>query len=121
MSEELMNALAEKLNIAVDGAAGWLGSAIPQYCQARAFNSVYLSVVFAIIFFCCVAAFVFFLRKSKEKITPENYWCDMEWTIPIVVFGVAAVLAFLLFTSYLTDCLTWTFYPDGMLLKSLIS
>lgn len=120
MSEELMNALAEKLNIAVDGATGWLSSAILQYCQAKVFNGAYLSIVFAIIFFCCVAAFVFFLRKSKEKITSESYWYDMEWTIPIVVFGVAAVLAFLLFTSYLTDCLTWAFYPDGALLASLL-
>lgn len=119
MSEELMNALAEKLNIAVDGAAGWLNSAIPQYCQAKVFNNAYLSIVFAIIFFCCVAAFVFFLRKSKKEMS-ESYWYDMEWTIPIVVFGVAAVFAFLLFTSCLTDCLTWAFYPDGALLASLL-
>lgn len=120
MSEELANALAEKLNIAVDGATNWLGSAIPQYCQAKAFSSAYLSVVFAIIFFCCAAAFVFFLRESKKEIA-ESYWYDMEWTIPIVIFGVAVVFAFLLFTSYLADCLSWTFYPDGTLLSTLIS
>lgn len=119
MTDELIRTLADKLNIAVDGATNWLGSAIPQYCQTKAFGSAYVSVVFAIIFLCCAAVFVFSLRKAKKEMS-ESYWYDMEWTIPIVTFGVAAVFAFLLFISCLADYLSWTFYPDGMLLTSLL-
>lgn len=120
MSEELMNALADKLNIAVDGATDWLSSAIPQYCQMKVFYNVYASAISAIVFSCFVAAFVFFLRKLKEEMS-DSYWWDIEWTIYCVFFGVAAIFAFLLLVSHLGDCMTWAFYPDAMLLKSLIS
>lgn len=127
MTDELIRVLAEKLNIAVDGAASWLQAVIPQYCQMKAFS--YGAGCFVCFVFFCSALFAScglfkkykYLKEEKKCKTWADYdrqACAGEWLVACCIFTISA---FLLFCWLLVRSVSWGFFPDAMVLSTLIS
>lgn len=128
MTDELIKNIAEKLNIAVDGAASWLQMAVPQYCQMRAFSKgIGCFVLF--IMFCLFAALA--ARSLKEyrrckEAAKEKAWYYLEndkdnAAESLITCCFLAVFVFILFGWFLADALSWGLFPDAMVLQTLIS
>lgn len=133
MTDELIRTLAEKLDIAVDGAASWLQMAIPQYCQMKAFsngvNCFVLFVLFCLFAVCAARSIEKYKQlKKKEEHEEKEWWRSAyEWSgsdkfcALFVIFCILAILVFILFSWSLVDAISWGFFPDAMVLSTLIS
>lgn len=131
MSEELVNTIVRKLDIAVTGAYEWALKAVAQYCTLSMLKSwawvlVGMAVCVTIIIFCnyCRKNAIERLndlahenhhlhQEAIERERKESVW---EWTfLTSVAVTVAAIFLVLLGST----AIGWTFFPDAMLLKSI--
>lgn len=129
MTDELIRTIAEKLNIAVDGAVSWLQMAIPQYCQMKAFlYAVPCLVSFAI--FCGLIMVTTHYIKEYRRVCADNRedLSDFDWSYErgnaagnCIAAGASAFIVFLFFCFVLTNAIIWSIFPDAMVLSTLIS
>lgn len=130
MSEELVNTIVRKLDIAVTGAYEWALKAIAQYCTLSMLKSwAWVLVSMAV----CVTIIIFCNRCRKDAVAKldnmanEHHWNEeavrsnressvWEWTF-LTGVAVAAAAFFLVLLG--STAIGWTFFPDAMLLKSI--
>lgn len=130
MSEELVNTIVRKLDIAVSGAYQWMLKALNQYCTLSMLKSwafVFVGMAF------CALAIIFFNRGRKDAIARlnhlehENWWSEETvrsareesvWGWTFLTGAAVAVTAFVL--VWLGGiAIGWTFFPDAMILKGI--
>ncbi len=128
MTDELIRVLAEKLNIAVDGATFWLQDAIPQYCQMKVLASIVPCLFFFVAFCCSIVAVAHYLKKYRQLQTADKnknyYFSSFQEDREIGNCFAACLAAFVtlfFFGMFLADALSWGFFPDAMVLSTIIS
>ena len=116
MSDQMLTKVIDELSKRLGTAYGITASAIEQYTQLRAMQSIYAVVVFGVLLAAFVVALVLLAHLYKRCSRPQR-----ECLAVAIAFSVVAVILVLIpLLIFTNSTLGWCLYPQGMLVQEII-
>jgi hypothetical protein len=116
MSDEMLTKVIDELSKRLGTAYGITASAIEQYTQLKAMQSIYLVVVFSILLAAFVVALVLLAHLYKRGNRAQR-----ECLAIAIAFSVVAVILVLIsLLIFVNSTLGWCLHPQGMLVQKII-
>lgn len=116
MSDQMLTKVIDELSKRLGTAYDITASAIEQYTQLRAMQSVYLVVVFGVLLVAFVVALVLFAYLYRR-----GSWAEREFLAVAIAFSVVVVIfLFVPLLIFVNSALGWCLHPQGMLIQEII-
>ena len=116
MSDQTLTKVIDELSKRIGTAYDITASAIEQYTQLRAMQSVYLVVVLGVLLVAFVVALVLLVHLYKR-----GNWAQRECLAVAIAFSVVAVIfLFVPLLIFVNSTLGWCLHPQGMLVQEII-
>ena len=116
MSDEMLTKIIDELSKRLGTAYGITASAIEQYTQLRAMQSICAVVVLGVPLVTLIAALVLFVRLYRR-----GSWAERERLAVAIAFSVMVVIfLFVPVLIFVNSTLGWCLHPQGMLVQEII-
>ena len=116
MSDEMLTKVIDELSKRLGTAYDITASAIEQYTQLRAVQSIYFVVVLGVLLAAFVVALVLLVHLYKR-----GNWAQQECLVIAMAITVAAVICLLVaLLISANSTLGWCLHPQGMLVQEII-
>ena len=116
MSDEMLTKVIDELSKRLGTAYDITASAIEQYTQLRAMQSVYLVVVLGVLLVALIAALVLFARLYSRGNDAQQECLAIAMAITVAAV-ICLLVALLIFAN---SALGWCLHPQGMLVQEII-
>ena len=116
MSDEMLTKVIDELSKRLGTAYDITASAIEQYTQLRAMQSIYFVVALGVLLVALIAALVLFARLYSRGNDAQQ-----ECLVIAMAITVAAVICLLVaLLIFANSALSWCLHPQGMFVQEII-
>ncbi|WP_273060736.1 hypothetical protein [Lancefieldella rimae] len=115
MSDQMLTKIIDELSKRLGTAYDITASAIEQYTQLRAMQSIYITVMFGILLIVALIVFVVLVSSRIRNGDPgdsKQFAAAFVATIAVILLIVLVIMVFQL--------LGWCLHPQGMLVQEII-